>query len=78
MTFTNLTDECNTDVQDCDYLLEDENPLTEYQFNPEESLIYSAVISIATSEGKNMLTVNWQKLWTSVFFISVSNRKVWL
>lgn len=58
MTFTNLTDECNTDVQDCDYLLEDENPLTEYQFNPEESLIYSAVISIATSEGKNMLTVN--------------------
>lgn len=76
MTFTNLTDECNTDVQDCDYLLEDKNPLTEYQFNPEESLIYSAVISIATSEGKNMLTVNWQKLWTSVFSISVSNRKV--
>lgn len=36
---TNLPYECNTDMQDCDDILDDENPQLKHQFKPQENLL---------------------------------------
>lgn len=45
-SLTNLADECKTNVQNCDYMLENENPSQKYKSNLQEILLITTIPAV--------------------------------
>ena len=67
---TNLPYECNTDMQDCNDILDDKNPQLKYQFKPQENLFIptNEENGTAPNEGKKPNSLLTDKKFTRVSF----------